>query len=168
MLRKRRLDPGRKLEARLRAFRAEPRDEFVRNLAAEIGSQEPSSRRAWSRAAFAGAVSVFILGTLGSFGGLSYAASGAASTYRVAKQVAIDKTLFVSIRKSSASGQYAHKPKPKTHKHSARGVAGVQAAVAKPKGSLPFTGVSLLVTALLSLALVSTGLLLRRAERKRG
>jgi hypothetical protein len=115
-------------------------------------------------------VSTFILGTLVSFGGLSYAASGATGTFHTVKQVAVHHTLFVSVHKSSAADQYAPPPKRHHKKHhrtsGAVGVAGVQNAVAKPSGTLPFTGLSLLTTLLVSLALVATGLLLRRRERK--
>ena len=46
------------------------------------------------------------------------------------------------------------------------GVAGVQAAVAKPSGTLPFTGLSLLATLLVSLGLIGLGIALRRGEEK--
>jgi hypothetical protein len=42
----------------------------------------------------------------------------------------------------------------------------VLAATTQRSGTLPFTGVSLLATVLLSLALMVGGLLLRRAERR--
>ena len=84
------------------------------------------------------------------------------------KQVAVKHTLFVSVNKSSAAAQYAPKPKPKHHRRhqSAAGVAGLQSAVSKPTGTLPFTGLSLLTTLVVSLVLIATGLLLRRRERR--
>jgi hypothetical protein len=157
------------LEGVLRSQRVEAREEFVDRLSERVLAEPHAARRAWSRVAFAGAVSTFILGSVASFGGLSYAASGAAGTYHTVKQVAVKHTLFVSVRKSSAADQYAPKPKPKKHhaRHqSAAGVAGLQGAVSKPSGTLPFTGLSLLTTLVVSLALIATGLLLRRRERR--
>ena len=160
---------GSQLDAQLRSFRPQARDEFVKSLSQHVVGGAPSASRARSRLAFAGAVSTFILGTVVSFGGLSYAASGAAGTYHTVKQVAVHHTLFVDVPKSSAAAQYAPKPKPHHRHHRTRGavgVAGLQNAVAKPSGTLPFTGISLLTTLLVSLALIGTGLLLRRRERK--
>ena|SRR5512132_2653969 len=160
------------LEAELRSVRAQPRDEFVTKLAETVESR-PAPRRAWSRVAFAGAVTTFILGTFASFGGMGYAASGAGSTYHALKQVAVKHTLIVSVHKSSASDQYAPKPKPhkkhKKHPTVAAGVAGQQAALNKgvnSSGTLPFTGLSLLATLLVSLALIASGIALRRREAK--
>jgi hypothetical protein len=160
-----------KLEDQLRSIRAEPRDEFVTQLAETVESR-PAPRRAWSRLAFAGAVTTFILGTFASFGGLGYAASGSAGAYHAAKQVTTGH-LFVTVHKSSAADQYGPKPKPhkkpKTHPSVVAGVAGQQAAVnkgVKSSGTLPFTGLSLLATLLVSLALIASGIALRRGEAK--
>jgi hypothetical protein len=162
------------LEAELRSVRAQPRDEFVTQLAETVESR-PAPRRAWSRLAFAGAVTTFILGTFASFGGLGYAASGSAGAYHTVKKVTTGH-VFVTVHKSSAQDQYGPKPKPhkthKTHPTVATGVAGVagqQAAVnkgVKSSGTLPFTGLSLLATLLVSLALIASGIALRRGEAK--
>jgi hypothetical protein len=158
------------LETVLRSQRVEAREEFVDRLSDRVLAEPQVARRAWSRVAFAAAVATFILGAVASFGGLSYAASGATGTYHTMKQVAVKHTLFVSVSKSSAADQYAPKPKPKPKHHrrhqSAAGVAGLQSAVAKPSGTLPFTGLSLLTTLVVSLLLIATGLLLRRRERR--
>jgi hypothetical protein len=50
----------------------------------------------------------------------------------------------------------------KKHAKPTHGTLGVSTQ----SGTLPFTGVSLLVTVLLSLALMAGGLLLRRGERR--
>jgi hypothetical protein len=164
------------LERQLRGYRAEPGDEFIANLSQRLTGNMPGTQRPRSRLAFAGAISVFILGTFASFGGLSYAASGAAGSYHTVKQVAVDHTLFVSVNKSSATDQYSPKPKPKPKakpkpkhhqkSHTATGVAGVQDAVIKSSGTLPFTGISLLTTFVVSLALIVGGIMLRRRERR--
>jgi uncharacterized iron-regulated membrane protein len=109
---------------------------------------------------------VFILGTFASFGGLSYASSAAAGTYSTAKQAAVKHALFISVHKSSAADQYRRKP-PKPRPKPRHNAAGVQAGVARPGGTLPFTGLSLLVTFCLSVALIAGGLVLRRFERAR-
>jgi hypothetical protein len=119
----------------------------------------------WSRLAFASALAVLILGTFASFGGMSYAASGGTSALRtIAKVTTAHK---VVVADSSASGQYPKAAKPAKHvrKHVAKPTHGTLGATSKG-GTLPFTGISLLVTALLSLALLAGGLLLRRAERR--
>jgi hypothetical protein len=170
-MRRRGFRVGRELETVLRQQRADARDEFVDQLSERLEAGSRPAPRAWSRIALAGAASTFILGTVASFGGLGYAASGAEGTYHAVKQVAVQHTLFVSVHKSSASDQYSPKPKPKheakAHKPAAAsGVAGVQASVARPSGTLPFTGISLATTLLVSLALIAAGLLLRRRERR--
>jgi hypothetical protein len=156
------------LEAALRMHRVEPSAEFVDDLSRRLEPEPLSLPRAWSRLAFAAAVSVFILGTFASFGGLSYAASGAADTYRAVKQVVVKHKLTVSVPTSSAAAQYPHKPlKPptvapptKTHKRSVAGAAAVQSK------ALPFTGFSLLGTFVLSLGFIGAGIALRRRERR--
>jgi hypothetical protein len=114
---------------------------------------------------------VFILGTFASFGGLGYAASGASGTYDAVKQVVVKHKLTVSIPTSSAVAQYPAKPKPappapkgpfkppKAPKQQAGAVVGASS-------TLPFTGLSLLGTFLVSLALVGVGVALRRRERR--
>jgi hypothetical protein len=154
-------------EAMLRGHRAEPRDEFVQGLADQVDATRPTSRTAWSRLAFAGAASTMILGMFASFGGLGYAASGANTTYSVVKKAVVDHKLSVDVHKSSAAAQYpdntpsavppANNVAGETTGSAAGAVAGAQ--------TLPFTGISLLVTVLLGLALLTTGLILRRRER---
>jgi hypothetical protein len=157
----------RSLEAALRSRRAEAPADFVLDLSDKLLAASASPRRAWSRIAFASAVSVLILGSFASFGGVSYAASGASGTYNAVKQVVVVHKLKVTVHRSSAQGVYS-KPKPsaftppKTHTSPT-----VQPAV-KVQGqqTLPFTGLSLLGTFLVSLALIGTGLVLRRRERR--
>jgi hypothetical protein len=153
------------IEGRLRDARAEPRATFVEAIAARAGG---GSRRSsgWSRLAFAASLAVMMLGTFASFGGLSYAASGGTKALRTLEKVTTAHKVVVSH--SSASSQY---PKPKAAvaaKHVKQVVKAkpVTLAATKQSGTLPFTGVSLLVTVLLSLALMGGGLLLRRAERR--
>ena len=158
---------GSELEAGLRMHRAEPRGEFVEELTERVRAESPAPSRAWSRVAFAGAVSTFILGTFASFGGLSYAASGAAGTYHAVKQVATKHSLILSTHKSSASAQYPPTPRQTTPP---AGVAGAQGQLGvggvSTGGTLPFTGFSLLATLIVSLALIAAGLALRRRERR--
>jgi hypothetical protein len=160
------------VDAVLRAHRAEPRDEFVDSLSRRVAGESRPARTAWSRVAFAGAVSTFVLGTFASFGGLGYAASGAAGSYHAVKKVVVNHSLIVSVHKSSAADQYSPPPKPKQKAQvqvagaqSGSGVAGVNAGV-KSSQTLPFTGISLLGTLVLSLALIGVGIALRRRERQ--
>jgi hypothetical protein len=141
----------------------------VGDLSRRLVPDDLPQPHAWSRLAFAAAVSVFILGTFASFGGLSYAASGATGTYDAVKQVVVKHRLTVSIPTSSATAQYPKKPlTPPTvvapaktsHKHHAGAAAAVQS------NTLPFTGFSLLATFVLSLALIGAGVALRRRERR--
>jgi hypothetical protein len=160
---------GSEVEAALRSQRVDADQSFVDGLSEHVLAQRSETRAGRSRLAFAGAVSVFILGTFASFGGLSYAASGAAGTYHAVKQVAVKHSLIVSVPKSSASAQYAPAPKPhKTTPPPAATVAGTQVGVAgvSSGGTLPFTGLSLLATFILSLSLIAVGVAMRRRERK--
>jgi hypothetical protein len=162
---------GSEVDGVLRAQRSEASDEFVERLSGRLHELHSRTQRAWSRAAFAGAISIFILGTFASFGGLSYAASGASGTYHAVKQVAAKHAFIVTVHKSSAASQYAPTPKPHKQTHPNSGVAGTQAGVAgiagvRSGGTLPFTGISLLTTLIISIGLIVLGLALRRRERR--
>src|SRR5579862_2116162 len=99
------------LEAALRGHRADPPEELVTRISASVAGAPMRPRRAWSRVAFASAVSVFVVGTFASFGGLGYASSGASGAYYAVKQIASVHKLKVAVHKSSAAGEYS---KPKT------------------------------------------------------
>ena len=146
----------------LRAFRAEAPDELVERVSAVVDAPTARRPRSWSRLAFASGLSVFVLGTFASFGGLSYAASGAHDTYHTLSHAVVAHKLTVSVH-SSAADQYPHAVKPaKIVKHK----PVKHAAVAAQSGTLPFTGFSLVTTLLLSFALIGTGIALRRRERR--
>jgi hypothetical protein len=165
MWKRRKFDGGSDLDAQLRSYRADASEDLVDRVSHRIAGERRTPQRAWSRAAFASAVAVFMLGTFASFGGLSYAASGATGTVHAVKQVASGK-LLVSTHKSSASDEYGKTP-PKKQPPTG-GTAGEQASLGavKTSGSLPFTGLSLAATLLLSLAMIVSGLALRRRERR--
>jgi hypothetical protein len=165
------------LEGMLRAVRAEPRREFVEGLEARVARAQRRPRVS-SRLAFAGAVMTLMLGTFASFGGLGYAASTAAHAVRTVKHVAVGDT--VVVHHSSADEQYPGtappppplKNTPPTNNPSSGTAAGTNnvaaggtQGVAAASGSLPFTGLSLLVTVVVSLLMIATGLVLRRRER---
>jgi hypothetical protein len=154
-------------EAFLRGHRAEPRDEFVQSLTDQVDSARPASRTAWSRLAFAGAASTMILGMFASFGGLGYAASGANTTYSVVKKAVVQHQLSVDVHKSSAAAQYPdNTPSQEPPANNVAGeTTGSAAGAVAGAQTLPFTGMSLLVTVLIGLALLTTGLILRRRER---
>jgi hypothetical protein len=155
------------LERELRtAF--EPRDGFEDGLAERVRKTSATPRYARaSRASFATAVAVFMLGSFASFGGVSLAAAGAKETVRAVAHVTVDQKP-IHRRITSASTEY-----PKTTK-----VSPVKIVKAKPKhhvktkptnlrqtktaGTLPFTGISLLATVLVSLLFLAAGATLRR------
>jgi hypothetical protein len=154
------------LEAQLRVARVEPRDEFVGELSRHIVARNSAPTvRPWSRVAFAGAVTTLMLGMFASFGGIGYAASGADHTYKAVRTLVVDHR--VTVRHSAAADQYGKNPTPPSSPTVT--VAGEQTAAgvegARQSATLPFTGFSLLVTVLVSLALIATGLVLRRRER---
>jgi hypothetical protein len=155
------------LEATLRKSRAEPREEFVQSLAEQVEAKPPVHRTAWSRLAFAGAASTMILGMFASFGGVGYASGGATSAYSVVKKAVVEHKLSVDVRKSSASDQYPDNTpsvEPPANNVAGQTTGSAAGAVAGAQ-TLPFTGLSLLVTVLIGLALLTTGLVLRRRER---
>ena len=157
-------DPG----AILRSHRAEPREEFVESLADRVSAERPSQRTPWSRLAFAGAASTMILGMFASFGGVSYAAGGAASAYSVVKKAVVQHKLSVDVHKSSASAQYPDTTPQTPPANNVAGQTQVQNSAAGAVAgaqTLPFTGISLVVTVLVGFTLLATGLILRRRER---
>jgi hypothetical protein len=121
----------------------------------------PSTRG--SRLAFALALTALMLGTFISFGGLSYAATQTKNAAHTIKKVAAGQK--VVVHNSSATDQYS-KPKSKQKqvftppKKSGPGSTGTAQG-----GTLPFTGLSLAGTALVSGLLMLVGIALRRRER---
>ena len=158
-----------KAESRLRDYRAEPRNEFVRELSGRIEDSAGRRRTAWSRLAFAAAASTFILGVFASVGGFGYVASGASATYSVAKQVVVKHKVAVHVDRSSAASQYSPTnttpPQNNVAGVSTQQSSGAVAGVSTAK-TLPFTGISLLATVLIGSALLALGLVLRRRERR--
>jgi hypothetical protein len=150
------------LEATLRGSRSEAREEFVEGVSRRVLEERPRQRAAWSRLAFAGAVSTLILGSFASFGGVGYAVSGASSTYQLAKELAVDPG--VSVDRSSAAAQYA--APPETPQEETAGTEGTAQALGSEAENLPFTGISLLATVIVGFALLGTGIFLRRRERR--
>ena len=155
------------LEGALRAQRAEAPKGLVEDISTRVSSAPVQRRRAWSRVAFASAVSVFVLGTFASFGGLGYASSGASGTYSAVKKIAVAHKLKVAVHKTSAADQYHPTTTPSafTPPSSNGPSSGVAAAVTTQGNTLPFTGFSLLGTFLASLGLIGAGIFLRRRER---
>lgn len=152
------------LEGLLRAHSPSPHPEFIDGLAGRLSRQVPHPR-AWSRIAFASALTTLMLGGFASFGALSYAAE------RVDHGVNAVKTVLgppsgnaprVSHR-SPAADQYKSPP-PTTPP--AGGVLGSGGAgAAQVTGELPFTGFPLIVTAAIGFGFLVLGVMLRRRER---
>ena len=149
------------LEAALRGSRPEASEEFVESVARRVEDEPaPRDRVAWSRLAFAGAVSTLILGSFASFGGAAYAVSGATGTYKLAKELVVNQK--VSVNRSSAAAQYP--PPPRENTAGTQGAAQTLGAV--QSANLPFTGISLLVTVIVGFTLLGTGIFLRVRERR--
>ena len=155
-------------EAKLRVARVEPREQFVNDLSRRLtaSSRVPaaSPARPLSRVAFAAALTALMVGMFASFGGVGYAASGADHTFRTVKTLVVDHQL--TVKHSSAADQYG-KP-PSEPSSSTEGVSGEQtvAGAVAGQGTLPFTGLSLLATLVVSLTLIASGVMLRRRERR--
>jgi hypothetical protein len=157
---------GSELETALHARRPKAGEEFVESLSARVDADRPRQRVAWSRLAFAGAVSTLILGSFASFGGVGYASSSATSTYKLAKELVVQKQ--VRVDRSSAAAQYPPPVTQPTQPTQTQGTAGQTAAggsLGQTK-ALPFTGISLITTVLVGFALIVAGLFLRRRERR--
>jgi len=149
-----------RLERDLRLGKPEPRADFVLALTKQVGGSTRPRRRSASRLAFALALTTFVVGSFASFGGLSYAATGATSAADVVKSAAFSHD---PRAKAITSAQVVHGP----GEAPAAAAAGQGAAAGVGAESLPFTGISLALTAALGLALLAAGLLLRRAEKRR-
>jgi hypothetical protein len=150
------------LGRQLSAGRPRPSSELVEGITARV-SARPTPRR-YSRVAFGLALATFMAGLFATFGGVGYAASGVTDTVHAVKS-AVHVTATKRSVQSSAKAQYGHSQ-----------VAAAIAKVQKPKtqvpavkttvksSQLPFTGLSLLPTVLVALALIGLGVLLRRRE----
>jgi hypothetical protein len=127
------------------------------------GDVSPQRPRRGSRIAFSLALTALMLGTFVSFGGFGYAATQARNSLHTLTKVAAARK--VVVHHSSAADQYNKKTKPgkkqifQPPKKNTTGTP-VQA------GTLPFTGLSLAGTALLSGLLLLVGIVLRRRERR--
>jgi hypothetical protein len=152
------------LEAELRtAFT--PSEGFTDELRGRVVAAAPRTRYARaSRASFATAVAVFMLGTFASFGGVGLAAAGARQTVKAVAHVTINQKPVIR-HLTSASDQYPKakvvtKAKPKPVKPAVQAVSPT--LIAKKQKTLPFTGISLVATTLAALMLIGLGLGLRR------
>jgi hypothetical protein len=85
----------------------------------------------------------------------------------VVKKAVVDHKLSVDVHKSSAAAQYPdNTPSAEPPANNVAGeTTGSAAGAVAGAQTLPFTGISLLVTGLVGLALLTTGLILRRRER---
>ena len=158
------------LEHRLRRARPEPADDLV---AAIAGRLRPATPRRRSPMAFAAAFATFVLGAVASVGGVSYAAT--ATTHSIHTVKAIVTHHAVAVKHSAAHGQY-DTPKPPATLKPAKTTGGIKGTVAsapktrktpptiKTPSTLPFTGLSLVSTAILGLSFIALGVFLRRRE----
>jgi hypothetical protein len=175
-----RSDGDSELEAALRRHRPEPRDQFARELVHRIsGGTRVVRLFAFSRLSFAAAVTVLIFGSVGSFGGLGYAATGAEQAADAMKEVLVPKKQerVKVVKSSAAQTQYPREavlPQQETIvvrkaiKALRRPPAPPNPLAAAPeRGELPFTGLALGGTIMLALVLMGLGAALRRMARRR-
>ena len=159
---------GESVETRLRAERSDAPAHLVASIGGRVASAG-RPRHAWSRAAFAGAVATVVLGTFVSFGGVSYASSATQATVNTVTKIAAQHKVFV--RHSAAQDEYATPEAGPTNNGPTGGTEGTQATQATQatgvQGTLPFTGISLAATFVVSLMLIAAGAMLRRWERRR-
>jgi hypothetical protein len=142
-----------RIDKELRSAAPRAERDFVATLASEI----PAPRPRRSRTAFASAVAVIVLG-FAMFGGVGYAAEGAQNVAGAAKK---------AVTKTSASDQYATSdPVQPAVTTEPQTVAVAGATEQAPKSTLPFTGLSLLGTVGIGIALIAVGFTLRRRERE--
>jgi hypothetical protein len=163
------------LERALRVERPDAPDGLVSGL---VGRVEASrTPRHWSRVAFAGALTVFMLGTFASFGGLGYAAESVQSAASSVTRVVKTQKASAPTKQSAALTQYGPQTvtppapakqtftppaAPKTVK-----VAGISTpAASESSDELPFTGLGLAATAAFGLLLLGLGAFLRRRESR--
>ena len=148
------------LERQIRDSVPEADDAFVSSLSRHVAGSAPRPRR--SRAVFASAMIVVVLGVFASFGGLGYAAENAKSVATAAKEAVAPKT--------SAEDQYgstgAVVPPSETTTVKVAG-ATAASAPAQAKGTLPFTGLSLVGALVLGTALLAVGVVMRRREQRK-
>jgi hypothetical protein len=145
-----------------------PSEGFTDELRGRVLAAAPRTRYARaSRASFATAVAVFMLGTFASFGGVGLAAAGARQTVHAVAHVTINQKP-VTRHLTSASDEYPKasqpkvvtKAKPKPVKPAVQAVSPT--LIAKKQKTLPFTGISLVATTLAALMLIGLGVGLRR------
>lgn len=159
---------GDAVEVALRADRPEPGAALVADLSAFV-SASPMEVHRGSRLAFASALAVLVIGTFLSFGGAAYAANGAtqAPATPASTSAAADEYGDQAVAEVPLTPPTAPKSEEPTSQGPTSQVEGATAtAPAQKSGTLPFTGVGLGSTALVSLLLVSLGVYLRRRESR--
>jgi hypothetical protein len=128
------------LEAELRANRPEPSRELVHQLEARV-RQDGRQARGGFRIAVVTSIVVGLLASLGSVGGLGYAATGAGHAVAKARRI-VHQHGVTQVHKSAARDQYA-KPRRKCRKGTKR-VRGKCRKVKRARGvnfrRPPFTG----------------------------
>jgi hypothetical protein len=128
------------LEAELRANRPEPSRELVHQLEARV-RQDGRRARGGLRIAVVASIAVGLLASLGSVGGLGYAATGAGQAVEKARRI-VQVHGVTQVHKSAARDQYA-KPRRKCRKGTKR-IRGKCRKVKRTRGvnfrRPPFTG----------------------------
>jgi hypothetical protein len=151
------------LDRVLRAERPEAAEHLVSRLVGRVEAARAPHR--WSRVAFAGALTVFMLGSFASFGGLGYAAEGAQSAASAVTRVVKTQKAQVRTAQSAAKTQYGKQTFTPPAAPKTVNVAGISTpTTSQSSDELPFTGLGLGATAAFGLLLLGLGVLLRRRE----
>lgn len=139
---------------------------FEEALGEQVRKSTPRPRYARaSHSLLVTALAVFMLGTFASFGGVGIAAQGAQQTVSAVAHITVSQKPVIH-RTTAASDEYGKpapfKPAKVVKHHTVKPKVTVLAATTKKQSTLPFTGISLLATALLSMIFLGAGLALRR------
>src|SRR5919109_1483776 len=94
------------LERALRVERPDAPESLVSGLVGRVEASRAPHR--WSRVSFAGALTVFMLGTFASFGGLGYASESVQSAASAVTRVVKTQKAQAPTKQSAAQTQYGN------------------------------------------------------------
>ncbi len=150
------------LENELRTARPEAPRRFVETLADHVRRESrDAGLYRLSRLSYAASLTVLMLGVFASFGGLGHAATATKDAVEAAKSAVASEPTVVAA--SPAQDQYEEPAAAAVEEEEGEREAAPPAPrPVQVEGDLPFTGLGLITTVLLGLALAGLGFALRR------